>query len=663
LKSNGNGAQYAFEPVTPIVVDTLMTPWDWSSFQDEHFVQFYEQDDFIVDSLCQFVTSGLEASETVVVAATDEHLNALNRSLSRRGVDVVAAITTGNYVTLSAETTLTQLKSGGEITFDRFNEVIGGTILQTRISGRRVRVFGELVALLCAEGNIEAAVQLEDLWNQLKLKHPFSLFCAYPMQGFDDTSLNAVCGTHAHVIPAESFTTLPAGDSQSRAITVLQQKAIRLESEIHERVKAEEYLRVAKEELEKQVAALGRLITSEQLARAEAETANRMKDEFLATVSHELRTPLNAIIGWTHMMRRGHLDDETKSRALETIERNAKSQAQLVEDLLDVSRMVSGKLLLKKVSVDVASVINAAIDAVQLAASSKDIELQVTLDPYARHVLGDASRLQQIVWNLLSNAIKFTPSGGRVNVYLERRKSNIAIRVTDTGQGIAPEFLPYVFERFRQADGGSTRRHGGLGLGLALVRHLAELHGGTIQAISEGEGQGATFIIELPSTTAEKNSKPAKTKGVPVSRSSDTTTHLATTVPATLKGRRVFLVDDDPDTLQMLSTLLGEQQAEVQTASSTEDAMEMLHWYQPHVIVMDLAMPGEDGFSLIQRIRRHEQLVGRTIPALALTAQVRIEDRARALSAGFNMFVAKPVEAEELIAAISNLTEDSIRVT
>lgn len=664
MKSNGNGtAQYPLEPVTPIVVDTLMAPWDWSSSHDEHFVQFYEQDDFIVDSLCQFVTRGLEASETVVVVATDEHLNALNRSLSRRGVDVVAAITTGHYVTLSAEATLAQLKSDGEITFDRFNEVIGGTVLQTRISGRRVRVFGELVALLCAEGNLDAAVHLEALWNQLKLKHPFSLFCAYPMQGFDDKSLDAVCGTHAHVIPAESFTSLPAGDSQSRAITVLQQKAHRLETEILERAKAEEYLRIAKEELENQVATLGRLITSEQLARAEAETANRMKDEFLATVSHELRTPLNAIIGWTHMMRRGHLDDDTKSRALETIERNAKSQAQLVEDLLDVSRMVSGKLLLKKVSVDVASVINAAIDAVQLAASSKDIELQVTLDPYARHVLGDANRLQQIVWNLLSNAIKFTPAGGRVNVYVERRKSHVAIRVTDTGQGIAPEFLPYVFERFRQADGGSTRRYGGLGLGLALVRHLAELHGGTIQAISEGEGQGATFIIELPSTVVDKESKPATARGVPVSQRSDATTHLAgTTVPAALKSRKVLLVDDDPDTLQMLSTLLGSQQAEVQTASSTEEAMEMLQWYQPHVIVMDLAMPGEDGYSLIQRIRRDEQLVGRTIPALALTAQVRIEDRARALSAGFNMFIAKPVEAEELIAAIRDLTENAIPV-
>lgn len=662
MKSKGIGtAHYVIEPVSTIQVDTVMAPWEWSGSHDEHFVQFYEQDDFIVDSLCRFVTSGLDACETVVVAATDEHLNALNSRLSQRGVDVVAAITTGHYVTLNAETTLAQLKSDGKISPDLFTDVVGDTLLQTRISGRRVRVFGELVALLCAEGNFDAALELESLWSQLKLKHPFSLFCAYPMQGFSERSLNAVCGIHAHVIPAESFTTLPAGDSQSRAVAVLQQKAHRLESEIEDRVRAEEHLQLAKEELESQVAALGRLITSEQLARAEAETANRMKDEFLATVSHELRTPLNAIIGWSHMLRRGHLDDETKTRALETIERNAKSQAQLVEDLLDVSRMITGKLQLQKISVDVASVINAAIDAVQLAASSKDIELQVTLDPSARHVLGDANRLQQIVWNLLSNAIKFTPAGGRVDIYLEREQSHVAIKVSDTGQGIAPEFLPYVFERFRQADGGSTRRHGGLGLGLALVRHLVELHGGTIEATSDGEGKGATFTIELPLAPVDKSSKLTRSESVMISQglSAGVQAALAASM-SMLNGRRVLIVDDDPDTLQMLSVMLEERQAEVQAASSTEEAMEMLEWYQPHVVVVDLAMPGEDGYSLIQRIRRHEQLVRRTIPAVALTAQVRVEDRARALSAGFNMFVPKPVEVDELITAICNLTDDSL---
>jgi signal transduction histidine kinase len=245
------------------------------------------------------------------------------------------------------------------------------------------------------------------------------------------------------------------------------------------------------------VAALGKLVASEQSARAESETANRMKDEFLANVSHELRTPLNAIIGWTHMLRRGCLDGDTQSRALETIERNAKSQAQLVEDILDVSRMISGKLHLEKVAVDISSVINEAVDSVQLAANSKNIQLHINLDPAVQFVRGDANRLRQALWNLLSNAIKFTPDHGRVDIELERQDSQVVIRVTDTGQGIGEEFLPYVFERFRQADGASTRRHKGLGLGLALVKHLVELHGGTVTVASEGEGKGSTFTIEL----------------------------------------------------------------------------------------------------------------------------------------------------------------------
>ena len=497
MKPNSNGNGHATKSHAPLVIDTVMTPWNWSGSHDEHFVQFYEKDDFLIDSLCRFVTDGLQANETVVVVATDEHLNALNRRLSDRNLDVVAAITTGNYVPLSAEATLAELISDGRLSAERFYDVVGNTISQTRISGRRLRVFGELVALLCAEGNIEGAIQLEDLWNELKLAQPLSLYCAYSIQGFSEQWISDVCRTHTRVVPAESFTTLPSSDSQARAITVLQQKARRLESEVEERLRAEENLRLAKEQLESQVAALGELVAREQSARAEAETANRMKDEFLANVSHELRTPLNAIIGWTHMLRRGCLDGDTQSRALETIERNAKSQAQLVEDILDVSRMISGKLHLEKVAVDISSVINEAVDSVQLAANSKNIQLHANLGPAVQFVRGDANRLRQAFWNLLSNAIKFTPDDGRVDICLERHDSQVVVRVTDTGQGIDEEFLPYVFERFRQADGASTRRHKGLGLGLALVKHLVELHGGTVTVASEGEGKGATFTIEL----------------------------------------------------------------------------------------------------------------------------------------------------------------------
>jgi signal transduction histidine kinase/ActR/RegA family two-component response regulator len=542
---------------------------------------------------------------------------------------------------LNAEETLAHLLVDGCISETRFNDLIKGKLEELTAQGRRVRVFGELVALLSAEGNHEEALHLEGLWDILQKSLSFPLFCAYPLRHFAGRELNErfadVCGTHSQIIPSESFTTLPVED-QTSAIAILQQKAQALEVEVSERVKAEENLRA--------------VLLREQLARAEAETANRMKDEFLATVSHELRTPLNAIIGWLHMLRRGQLDDETKVRALETIERNAKSQAQLVEDLLDVSRMISGKLRLQMGVVDTASVVNAAIDAVQLAANSKGIELQVTLDPSARHVLGDASRLQQIVWNLLSNAIKFTPSGGRVTVQLERAQSHMQIKVSDTGQGISEKFLPYVFERFCQADGGSTRRHGGLGLGLALVRHLVELHGGYVRAMSEGDGKGATFIIELPlaateRATSEKTKRELKARD---HQTSDTTL---------LTGRRVLVVDDHVDTLQMLKVMLEDRKADVQAAASAEEAMEILTWFRPNVLVLDLAMPGENGYSLIERIRRDEKGSGWTVPAVAITAQVRVDDRARALSAGFNMFVPKPVEADELVTAIRVLAEAS----
>jgi len=475
-----------------------MRPWDWAGSHDEHFVQFYEQDDFIVDSIGRFVVEGLQQSESVLVVATDEHLNALNRCLSQRDVDVVAAITTGHYVPLSAEATLAEIKVDGRISPDRVRDVIGNTLQQTRITGRPLRVFGELVALLCAEGDVAGAIELEDLWNELKVIHPFSLYCAYRLNGFTEQSMTEVCRTHSHVIPAESFTTLPSSDSQARAIAVLQQKAQLLEAEIEERMRAEEHLQLAKEQSDSQVVALGELVARERSARSEAETANRMKDEFLATVSHELRTPLNAIIGWTHMLRRGRLDPDTEDLALETIERNAKSQAQLVEDILDVSRMISGKVTLETSLVDIASVISAAFGAARLAAKSKRIQLRISMEGTALFVSGDANRLQQVVWNLISNAIKFTNDGGRVDVFLKRRDSRAAIIVTDTGPGIREEFLPFVFERFRQADGASTRTHSGLGLGLALVKHLTELHGGTVTVASEGEGKGATFTVELP---------------------------------------------------------------------------------------------------------------------------------------------------------------------
>ena len=619
---------------------------DWGAMSEsEHFVQFYEQDAFLMNSLGGFVGAGLGADDACIVVATREHRDTLEESLRASGLDVMSAIASGQYIALDAHETLSKLLVDGELEPRRFTEIIGGIVGQAAKGRPRLRIFGEMVALLWADGKHETAINLEGLWNKLREEYPFSLFCAYPMGGFSGEEftepLGHVCSTHSRVIPTESYSALNNVDDRLRTIIQLQQQARSLEAEIAERKEAEDQLRAS--------------LMREQMARAEAEHANRLKDEFLATVSHELRTPLNAIIGWSHMLRQGRLDERTVTRAIETIERNAQSQAQLVEDILDVSRMITGKLRLNIAAVDVASVINAAIDCVQLAADSKDIQLEVTLDPSARRVNGDESRLQQVVWNLLSNAIKFTPQGGRVSVRLERTGSSAQIRVSDTGEGIQPNILPYIFDRFRQGDGTSTRRHGGLGLGLAIVRHLVELHGGTVHADSAGEGSGATFTVRLPLTPAPELAKKRRPE-LETLRADEEAGGRAASLP-TLEGVRVLLVDDNPDTLQMLTAMLSAYKAEVHAASSAAEALEALQWHKPDVLVSDLAMPCEDGYTLISKVRALEAASGRHVPAVALTAYIRIEDRTRALSAGFNLFVPKPVEPHELLTAIANLAE------
>ncbi|HYE65867.1 MAG TPA: ATP-binding protein [Pyrinomonadaceae bacterium] len=815
-----------------IILQDLTPRSNWSEMSEsEHFVQFYETDVFLLDSLSGFIGTGLGASDACIVVATKAHREGLEERLQAYGLDLTAACASGQYVSLDASETLSKLMFEGSPEPALFTEIIGGVIARAAEGGgRRVRIFGEMVMLLWSEGSHSAAIRLEELWNDLHKTHSFSLFCAYPVHGFGEEvlagALSDVCTTHSRVIPAESYTTLSEPDERLRAIVKLQQRARLLEAEIAERKKAESALRAVKDELEVQVEDLRRLhemsisltstldvesvleevlraalavqgtdlgllslcdserdglnlkvhcgfdeeflkqiehvppgggacgtcyeqrrrvvvedievdpvfasyreaaraagfrachstplITSsgniigvlsahfrqphrpseretrlmdlyarmaadiienarlhqrvqqeleereqllirEKMARAEAESANRLKEEFLATVSHELRTPLNAIIGWSHMLRNRRLDEATMARAIETIERNAQSQAQLIEDLLDVSRVITGKLHLNIGPVDMASVINAAIDCVQLAANSKNIQLGVTLDPSVRHLSGDAGRLQQVVWNLLSNAIKFTPTGGRVEVRLERADSCVQIRVNDTGQGICPDFLPFVFDRFRQADGTSTRRHGGLGLGLAIVRHLVELHGGTVHADSLGEGRGSTFIIRLPLMVAHEGARSRRRETGSLYSSEDAEARL-NPLPS-LDGVRVLLVDDDLDTLQILTVMLAEHKAKVHAVSSAAEALEALHWYKPDVLVSDLAMPDEDGYSLIAKVRALEATNGKRMPALALTAYVRVQDRARALSEGFNMFVPKPVEPHELVTAIANLAE------
>jgi signal transduction histidine kinase/DNA-binding response OmpR family regulator len=394
-----------------------------------------------------------------------------------------------------------------------------------------------------------------------------------------------------------------------------------------------------------------RLLEKEQRARAAAETASRAKDEFLAVLSHELRTPLNAVYGWARMLRGGDVKGEAATRALDVIMRNANAQVQLIDDMLDVSRIVTGKMRLDVRPVDLHAVVEAALDAVRPAAEAKDLRLQPALDPQAFSITGDPDRLQQVVWNLLINAVKFTPRGGRVKVHLQRVGSHVEVVVSDTGQGIAPDVLPYVFERFRQADSTSTRRHTGLGLGLALVRHLVELHGGTVEVQSPGEGLGATFTVRLPVaiTREADETRPARGRMHPTAETP------AVTAGCSLQDLKILVVDDDRDGLELLATILVHGGAEVRTAGSAADGLKALQDWRPHVLISDIEMPGEDGYSLIRRVRAlGGPGAGRT-PAIALTAYGRVEDRLRTLSAGYSMHIPKPVDPAELLVVVASL--------
>ncbi len=384
--------------------------------------------------------------------------------------------------------------------------------------------------------------------------------------------------------------------------------------------------------------------------RKEAEHANRTKDEFLATVSHELRTPLNAILGWTQLLRRGRLSGESLERAVETIERNAKLQSQIVEDILDVSRIITGKLRLDVKPVNLASVITSAVDTIRPAAEAKEIRLQAVMDTGAGPVSGDSNRLQQVVWNMLSNAVKFTPRGGLIQVRLERFDSQVEIIVSDTGSGISPEFLPYVFDRFRQADSSTSRAHGGLGLGLAIVRHIVELHGGTVYAFSEGAGKGTTLSVRLPITAGL-----AREHYIPPLRPASEPAFSTHDLPS-LSGLKVLIVDDEPDARDMLKTMLTTCGAEVLEASSATEAYDAIKRMRPDILVSDIGMPGEDGYSLIRRVRELGEQEGGRVPAISLTAYTRTEDRIRALASGYQVHVPKPVELPELAVAIASLT-------
>jgi signal transduction histidine kinase/DNA-binding response OmpR family regulator len=400
-----------------------------------------------------------------------------------------------------------------------------------------------------------------------------------------------------------------------------------------------------------------RLFAAERAARTQAELASRAKDEFLAIVSHELRTPLNAILGWARMLRRGAVEPAKRDHALETIERNAKSQQKLIEDILDVSRITSGKLHIRSSPVALSATVQAAYDAVRLAADAKSIQLIIEPSEDVPSVVGDPERLQQIVWNLLSNAVKFTPRGGSVFVHVSTEGDSALIRIRDTGEGITKDFLPYTFDRFRQAETGTTRSHGGLGLGLSIVRHLTELHGGSVSAHSDGPGTGSTFTVRLPLT----HEAMARTE------EGDPTHLLPSAQPVrdlreSLDGVRVLVVDDDADSRELVVEMLKERAAEASAVGSTAHALKAVQDFQPHVVVSDIGMPTDDGYALVERLRALSTAEGGTIPTVALTAFAGAHDRRRALAAGFDAYIAKPVDAAELVTVVAKLAADSARM-
>jgi CheY-like chemotaxis protein len=395
------------------------------------------------------------------------------------------------------------------------------------------------------------------------------------------------------------------------------------------------------------------LLNRAQTARLEAERNGRLKDEFLATLSHELRTPLNAILGWARLLHGGQLDANTASRAIESVERNAIIQTKLVEDLLDVSLIITGKWRLETRPVDLCASVETSLEAVRTTAEAKEITLMRELDSRVGLVMGDPSRVQQILWNLLSNAVKFTPKRGLIQVRVTRDGANAAISVKDNGKGISEEFLPYVFERFRQADGSLTRRYGGLGLGLAIARHLAELHGGTIEVESAGENQGALFTLKLPLLSEWSSERPtAEVIPFPsVAASEAVPPELSTT----LKGLRILVVDDEPGSRELLLTLLSHCGAEVLTGSSAAEALAEVARSKPDVLISDIEMPDEDGYALVRKLRSLEDELAPHLPAVALTAHARTEDRMQALAAGFDTHVSKPVEPAELVTVVASL--------
>jgi signal transduction histidine kinase/CheY-like chemotaxis protein len=589
-----------------------------ASAHHAHVVQFYEGESFLVDAVSQYIAPALAAEGVGIVIATAQHRTAVAESLRMRGVDLAAVVDQGRYVALDAGETLARCTVRGWPDETRFNAVIGGAIARATPTGRplRVRAFGEMVSLLWKEGKGDAAIRMEQLWNALATKVPFSLLCAYPMADFHreahGESFGAICDAHTRVVPAESYTALTGEEEQLRVITDLQQKARALEGEVAERQKVEEELNA-------------RL--------AELADVDRRKDEFLAMLGHELRNPLSAV---RNALITARLDPVRRDRALDIAGRQADQLARLVDDLLDVARITRGRIRLHTRRVRLNAIVEHALETTRQLVQERAHDLSVNLPACDVWVDGDATRLEQVVVNLVSNAAKYTERGGRIEVSVEHWGREVVLRVRDDGIGIPAETLPHVFELFSQADRTLDRAQGGLGIGLTVVRRLVELHHGRVEAHSDGAGTGAEFIVTLPIAI----------------ESADESTPAAAATSEQIRAQ-ILLVEDNEDAADSLMMLLEFHGHYVDVVHDGVTALDLAQAKQPDVILIDIGLPGMDGHEVARRIRADPKL--KHVMLVALTGYGLDDDRQRTKKAGFDHHLVKPVEFEKLQAIITDL--------
>lgn len=717
--------------------DSIAPHVDWATLKDsEHFVQFYESDDFLTDSVSQFVAAALSHDNASIVIATAEHRNAIQRKLAVRGMDLSEAIESGRYIVLDAGEALSKFMVNGSPDPQCFAETLGETIAKLADGGRRVHAFGEMVALLWADGNREAAVRLEELWNALGKIHRFALFCAYPLDGFangsDALPFDAICKCHSRVVPSESYAAVVDPDERLRAVAQLQQKAQMLEAEIFHRIEVEKGLTKREQELTDlfenategihKVAADGTIIwanraecrmlgyTVEEVVgrsitefHADAETiaeilhrlkcgeslesfparlrckhgsikhvlinsnacfengefaytrcftrdvtrqweseqalrdAARRKDEFLATLAHELRNPLAPIRNGLELLKLNGTDEKLANNAREIMERQVNQLMRLVDDLLDVSRISRGTIELRREHVELADIIASAVETSRPLIDSAGHSLAVTLPKKPLVLDVDPTRMAQVFSNLLNNSAKYTQPAGRIDIEVQEREHSVVIVVRDNGMGISCEELAHVFDMFRQADRSLERAQGGLGIGLTLVRRLVELHGGKIDAQSEGLGKGSEFVVQLPLAGDVHQLQAVKT-----------------TRPGGLSKQRILVVDDNEDSAATLSTLLRLNANDVRTACDGLEAIEIASKFLPEIILMDVGMPNLNGYEATRRIRETEW--GKDAFIVALSGWGQIEDMQRSTEAGCSAHLTKPVDFAELEQLLINQT-------